>query len=259
MFSQFVFSSARRATALTMPRVRQFCTAVKVPPPLKDVPLSPLKEMVQPGCKFNKADFSELTVPPPLWAKVFRIGWTQVGFVAVTAGLTFVNMVSNYGSAVPSPEAYVRSEVRGGELDRDPPKDPKAIIKFRNNGGNPMLLKRIVIGATVDGELVEFSSFKEVLKQALERPDARFAVSTESESFLQRGHVDRSVKGMSSMTVLTVRPKILDEDNPEAYDNEFRAALRDRAVTVRFEYKYFHVPIFGPILNGSKTCLLERK
>jgi hypothetical protein len=47
-------------------------------------------------------------------------------------------------SAKPSLEAYAASEV-SGKHDRDPPKDPKGVIKFRNNGGCPIFLSSIEI------------------------------------------------------------------------------------------------------------------
>ena len=170
--------------------------------------------------------------------------------------IVFVNVSSNYGKVVPAPEACVQSEVQGGPHDHDPPKDPKAVIKFRNNGGSPMVLTRIVIEATEGGVRSVFPTFTAALGAA--RENDKFVICTEPQTLLRLGHEGRNIKRGGSMVLLTVRPKTHDDVKKQEWDTEFRRVLAERQITAHFHFKYFHVPLFGHLLHGSKACELGR-
>jgi hypothetical protein len=125
--------------------------------------------------------------------RITRLYPFQIGSLALTTVFTGISAMSVYSDKVPAPETYIKATIRA-DGERAPTSDPKAEIKYRNNGGSPMILKSIKI--MTDGKVVD--SFSD----AIGPTKGKYIICSESSVFLKNGHIDRNIKSVSC----TVRP-----------------------------------------------------
>lgn len=179
--------------------------------------------------------------------RITRLYPFQIGSLALTTVFTGISAMSAYSDKVPAPETYIKATIRA-DGERAPTSDPKAEIKYRNNGGSPMIIKSIKI--MTDGKVVD--SFSD----AIGPTKGKYMISSESSVFfLKKGHIDRNIKSVSSFVLCTVRP-VAEALEGEEWEMEFRRDLESKKITVETKYDYFPLPLFGPILSGKKVSKL---
>ena len=180
-------------------------------------------------------------------AQILRLYPAQLVALSLTTAFTGITAISSYSHTIPAPEAYIKSEVRA-KGERTPTLDPKLEIKYRNNGGSPMIIQSIRIKK--NGKVV--NSFSDAIGPTKGK---KYMLSSESKSFLQKGHVGRNIKSESSFVLCTVRPTD-DTFEEEQWELDFRDDILKNKITLETTYSYFHIPLFGPILKGTKSSPL---
>lgn len=174
-------------------------------------------------------------------------------FATISTLSTTVSAVAAVSKAKPCPEAYPVSEVCG-TYSRNPVKDPKGEIKFRNNGGSPMFVQSIQI-LKLNKEVESFSKALET-----ESKNRLYAVSSESDNFLKGGCKGRSFQKNSSICLVTVRP-IRDKDSiTQSWATEFENDLSINQVELIVKYRYFCIPFINSegIFYGEKRIRIGR-
>ena len=174
------------------------------------------------------------------------LNWGQA---IVFAGISALTAVSTYTNVVPLPEVDVKSTVFS-KGERVAVLDPKAEVKFRNNGGSPMVLTSVEIVA--DGKTC--NTFAEALDV---QPGAKYQISTESTRFFKIGHTNRALQKNSAVTLVTLRPPSDADVRGQEWEEDLRTRLTDRKVQIIVEYNYLFVPFLGPIMRDSRTLELR--
>jgi hypothetical protein len=181
--------------------------------------------------------------PVTLFTRKMKAAGTIAGVVsALIGGASFL---ANASRIKPLPEAYIKSIV-AGTGEPDPPKDQKALIKLRNNGGSPMMVNSVRI--SVKGE--EKQTFQNILD------DNQYVLLSESRSFLMNGHVGRTFQRNSSIVLCTFRPK----DTRHEWDAKLRKDFQDRDVKLNVTYRYGQNPFsYGPdfLFEGKRELCLK--
>ena len=170
-----------------------------------------------------------------------------VVFATISTVSTTVTSVAAVSKSKPCPEAYPVSEVSGTH-SRNPVKDPKGEIKFRNNGGSPMFVESIQI-LKLNKEVASFSK-----ALGTESKTPLYSISSESENFLKGGCKGRSFQKNSSICLATVRP-IRDEDSiTQSWAKGFENDLSVNQVELIVKYRYFCIPFINSegIFYGEK-------
>jgi hypothetical protein len=123
----------------------------------------------------------------------------------------------------PAPAVYLRAEVRG-KLDRDPPKDPKAVINFGNAGLGPMYIHEFKIlskGKEVEsiGRILDLGSSVEV--------------SSESTGMYKTLTVPKPFSAKAFIPIFTVRPN-REEDG--SFGSVLAKELLEKEVAVKVTF-----------------------
>jgi hypothetical protein len=174
-----------------------------------------------------------------------KLGRFQIAFSGLTALSTSFVGISTYSVNLPAPEVYLKYTI-AGKCDRNPPKDPKCVVKFRNNGGCPMVLEEITLH---DGKntVKNFTSGLHLSEKS------NFVVSSESDKFLEGGYKGRNFNSKSSMIWCTLRPTNTSVETTSWCDECSSSFNR---ITVKIKYSYFSLPMYGPIFSSEKVCCL---
>jgi hypothetical protein len=181
--------------------------------------------------------------------KLYSLGRAEVFISGVATCVMTIVGISSLSANMPAPEFYLK-DTTAGKLEREPPKDPKTEVKFRNSGCNPLVIKDFVI-TTSDGKIHQsFAS-------ALDFEETSNFDTSECTSFLMNGSC-RSYQGStfkqnSCITLCTVRPKKLTED----WDKDLRDHISKKGISVKLYYGYFALPYLGPMIKQTKTVTLR--
>jgi hypothetical protein len=82
-----------------------------------------------------------------------------------------------------------------------------------------------------------------------------YMVSSESTAFLSKGHVGRNIKSDSSFVLCTIRPTDAAVDGDQ-WEIDFRKDISEKKLVLKTTYSYYHLPLWGPLLRGTKISPL---
>lgn len=122
----------------------------------------------------------------------------------------------------PSLAVYVKITKSGGQLDRDPPKDPVAKVVFGNAGSGPMHIHKIRLLA--NGNEVDS------LTPLFAKDSAKYQITSESNGLVKSVNPSKPWEARGRIPYLTVRPVDM---NSSGWDNLFLEVLRKN--DVKFE------------------------
>lgn len=177
-----------------------------------------------------------------MWRKIYEL--SGVGRCALgAAGLYYALQ-----RVQPAPAAFLKTEVRGGIYDRNPPKDPKAEIKFGNVGMGPMYIHEISI----------LSHGKKVksIEDILNNNDPIFEICSESIGMYKTLMVAKPFKSQSLIPLLTIRPK--DESNT-TFGEIFAKKLQENDVAIQVTFSASDNTFLDRLTKDTKVVAIVSK
>lgn len=134
--------------------------------------------------------------------KLYTLKKTNVKTGIYAAVFGTITALSIYSVTIPTPEVYIKSIV-ASEDNLDPPKDPKAVVKIKNNGGSLIVINKI----SLIKEGVSINSFEKLMPIEKKPDELTFKLSYESNHFLQYG----GFQGKTAIVLATFRPNTNNE------------------------------------------------
>lgn len=158
-----------------------------------------------------------------------------VSAVAGTVGAVAggVNAFANVQAQLPFPLVYIKSEVPGDTIDRDPPKDPKLQIRFANVGQGPLFVREwhwLSRGEKIKSIKGSVESGKD------------WTITSESTGVL--GKRNKPLMHGAKFAYLTLRPTD-GHDKDAEWKKHALQALRNADLELEIRYTYFQGLPFG--------------
>lgn len=131
----------------------------------------------------------------------------------------------------PAPTAYIKSEISGGPVDKNPPTDPKAELMFGNVGLGPMFLYEVKV-------LINGNKRVESIKDAVNSSNStkKYVITSESTAFYGLRNTPRAWNRGGLIPLCTVRPAEGQDLNSREFLDEFAADLRANKVEMEVTF-----------------------
>lgn len=157
----------------------------------------------------------------------------------------FATFIITFQSAISHPLIYCKVSIRGEELDRDPPKDPKVEIKFRNVGTGKLFIKK-------QAWLINGIEYQKLNGNLL--PDDTWQITSETPTIAK----NRVFGGDDSIVMLTVRPTTDIAAKDGGWFQDFKNNLQSNNVKLLIEYTLWdQCPFKSRLFTRSKQLGLE--
>lgn len=166
---------------------------------------------------------------PSKMSSTSSFNFRRSGFDVLKFGVAVFGGYLGLMSVQPTPTAYVKGNVSGGILDKNPPGDPKAELMFGNVGLGPMFLNEVKI----------LSNGKEVdsIEDAVDRKsDKKYEFTTESTAIYQLRGIPRAWDRGGLIPLCTVRPAAGQDLNSKEFLDQFVKDLRDNHVEMEVTF-----------------------
>lgn len=154
----------------------------------------------------------------------------------ITAGGTLWNTFINHYTHSPAPVVYLKAII-AGKSDRDPPKDPRVIVRLHVEGGH-----LVVYNLQWESNGKKVKSIEHAINLRGIDPTL-WCMSSESKSYYGRrgdeGHVIAG-RGRGHFDLATFRPISNDQLLSREWSDDLRQLLYDAKLVLLIEYQLFY-------------------